>query len=293
MLKVAIIGLGVMGKNHLKTLKNIPNAEVIATCDPISKSEPNIAHYRNLDALLKNHTPEVAIIATPTSFHVESAKACMQKGINVLIEKPLARNLAEARELKEFASKMSVKAVLGHVERFNPVITALKNELKDKTIYAIHTTRISPFPARIADVGVLADLGVHDIDLIRFLSRREITESHIAKSRHRHATCEDSANISLKLQDDILAHIRLCWLSSFKQREVEILCKEGVFRADLIAQELKFYTHVDANSFTQKNIFVKKGEALAGELESFFALLRGESSDIASIDDGIETLKFI
>ncbi len=293
MLKFAVIGLGVMGKNHARALQNVADAKLVAACDPFTGGDFCCKHYGDLDKMLESEDLDAAVIATPTFAHKDAAIKCAQKGVNLLIEKPLASSAPQAREIAEAAKKLGIKAAVGHVERFNPAVCALKNELVQRRIYEIHTTRISPFPTRIGDVGVLADLAVHDIDLIRFISGEEILSSHILKSRRIHASCEDSANLSFELSGGATACARVSWLSPFKKRTIEVVCEGGVFEADLISQELKFYANLDANSFSQKSCFVKKSEALSGELNAFTSLLKGQNSDIATLEDGIRTLEVI
>ena len=293
MLKFAVIGLGVMGKNHARSLQNVADAKLVAACDPFTGGDFCCKHYGDLDKMLESEDLDAAVIATPTFAHKDAAIKCAQKGVNLLIEKPLASSVPQAREIAETAKKLGIKAAVGHVERFNPAVCALKNELAQRRIYEIHTTTISPFPTRIGDVGVLADLAVHDIDLIRFISGEEILSSHILKSRRIHASCEDSANLSFELSGGATACARVSWLSPLKKRTIEVVCEGGVFEADLISQELKFYANLDANSFSQKNCFVKKSEALSGELNAFTSLLKGQNSDIATIEDGIRTLEVI
>ncbi|MGP1484621.1 MAG: Gfo/Idh/MocA family protein [Campylobacter sp.] len=294
MLKFAIIGMGVMGKNHLNALQNgDTGAKVEAVCDVVAQDEFGCAFYNDLDNMLDNVSLDAAIIATPTFLHHQIAMKCIQKGLNLLIEKPVAMDLKQVDEIEFASKKLGVKVAVGHVERLNSAVLALKNELKDKKIYQINTTRISPFPARIADVGVLADLGVHDIDLIRFISEREIIDFNAIKTQKIHSKCEDDAILNFKLNDDITASSHVSWLYPFRKRSIEVVCDDGVFQADLMAQELKFYGKMDNSCFYQKLCFVKKGEALVAELKEFVKFLKDMPNKMANLNDGRETLKFI
>ena len=174
MLKFALIGLGVMGKNHYRALQNVAGVQIVALCEPFCKENFAQKIYTELDEMLESENLDAAVIATPTSLHKETALKCMQKGLNLLIEKPVCANAADAQILLEEAKRRDIKVAVGHVERFNPAITALKKELANEEIYSVQITRNAPFPQRITDVGILADLAVHDIDLIRFLSGKEI-----------------------------------------------------------------------------------------------------------------------
>ena len=168
MLKFALIGLGVMGKNHYRALQSVADVQIAALCDPFCKENFAQKIYVDLDEMLESENLDAAVIATPTSLHKEAALKCMQKGLNLLIEKPVCANAADAQILLEEAKRRDIKVAVGHVERFNPAIATLKKELENEEIYSVQITRNAPFPQRIADVGILADLAVHDIDLIRF-----------------------------------------------------------------------------------------------------------------------------
>ena len=238
MLKFALIGLGVMGKNHYRALQNVADVQITALCDPFCKE--NFAHkiYLGLDEMLESENLDAAVIATPTSLHKEAALKCMRKGLNLLIEKPVCANAADAQILLEEAQKRNLKVAVGHVERFNPAVAALKKELENEEIYSIQITRNAPFPQRIADVGILADLAVHDIDLIRFLSGKEIKSADIKCSRKIHAKFEDNAVLSFELEGEITALIATSWLAHRRKRTVEVACKGAVYEADLLNQSL-------------------------------------------------------
>lgn len=295
MLKIALIGLGSMGRNHYRILKSLPEVQVAALCEPSPKDKYPENIYKTADELLKNETPDAAVIAVPTFLHKETAVKCMEKGVHVFIEKPVAVNAADGRFILEQAKKNGVRTAIGHVERFNPVVRSLKQELKNKEIYNISITRVGPFPPRIADVGILTDLSVHDIDLIRFITDREITETNIFKSQKIHNHYEDNAVLSFRLDKDIVASITTNWLTPFKRRKIEVATKEAYYEADLMSQELLEYSaYTMNNSYAVRNCPVKKGEPLYNEMAAFAELVRtGSESDMATIEDSIQTLEIL
>ena len=293
MLKFALIGLGVMGKNHYRALQNVAGVQIVALCDPFCNENFAQKIYTELDEMLESENLDAAVIATPTSLHKEAALKCMRKGLNLLIEKPVCANAADAQILLEEAQKRNLKVAVGHVERFNPAIAALKKELENEEIYSIQITRNAPFPQRIADVGILADLAVHDIDLIRFLSGKEIKSADIKCSRKIHAKFEDNAVLSFELEGEITALIATSWLAHRRKRTVEVACKGAVYEADLLNQSLVKFSEFDASSYKTQNIFVKRTDPLTSELEDFVRLLSGEQSAGASIEDSLKTLKII
>jgi predicted dehydrogenase len=297
-MKIALIGLGVMGKNHLRILKGMGGVEIVGLCDPTLHDESEIRTYAEVDDMLKKETIDGAIISVPTPLHMDIALKCIAHQINVLIEKPLAASVSEAREIQQAVSQYRVKTAVGHVERFNPVVKSLIHEISDKTVYSINITRVGPFPPRITDVGVLVDLSVHDVDLIRFITnKKRIVESRIFKS-HKCWNCnnsEDNAVISLKLENEIITNITTNWLTPFKKRMIEVATDRAYYEANLLTQELKEYSAYKRDeSFVVRTCTVGKGEPLVQELRTFLQYLTtGDPDVLATIDDGIKTLEVI
>lgn len=296
MIKVGIVGLGVMGKNHLRVLQGIPQAQIVGLCDPIAQGDLGFELFKDIDSMLTNVELDAVIIATPTSLHKDMAIACMKKGISCLIEKPVAPSVAEAKEILEFAQKTKARVCVGHVERFNPVVSELKKSLADKEIYHIGITRVGPIPPRITDVGVLSDLSVHDIDIIRYVTNKEILRKNIFCSQKIHNNHEDTAILSFEIEGDIIASITTSWLTPFKKRCIEIATKDVYFEADLMNQTLREYSSFVAtnrlNSYALSDIFIKKQEPLQAQLEAFLHYVVSDNiSSLASIEDSMKTLE--
>ncbi|MCV6608546.1 MAG: Gfo/Idh/MocA family oxidoreductase [Campylobacterales bacterium] len=295
MIKIAVIGLGVMGKNHLRVLGNIPEVTVPCVCDPVAEGDFGVPLYKSVDEMLKNEKIDAAIIAVPTAFHKDVALRCIEKGVHLLIEKPVAPTAVEGAEIQRAASRANVKTAVGYIERFNPVVASLKSELSGKEIYSISITRVGPIPPRIADVGILTDLSVHDIDLIRFITGKEIIKSNIFKSQKIHNHYEDNAILSFELSGDITASITTNWLTPFKKRMAEIAAKEAYFEADLMNQRLCEYSHFEGtnkfNSYAISDVFVRKQEPLLNELEAFVNYIKTDDrGNLATIEDSIRTI---
>ncbi|WP_281950470.1 Gfo/Idh/MocA family protein [Nitrosophilus kaiyonis] len=293
MVNIAIIGLGSMGKNHYRILKNMSNVNITALCDIEKNSCYNEPFYIDIDEMLKNENIDAVIIAVPTFLHKNIALKVAQYNKDMFIEKPAASTIEDAKEILEIVEKKNLKSCIGHVERFNPAILNIKNELKKRTIYTIEITRVGPFPPRISDVGVLTDLAVHDIDLIRYITGKNILEKSIFKSQKIHNHYEDNAVLSFLLEDEIIASITTNWLTPFKRRKVEVACEKIYYEADLIAQTLQgFYDYQTDNSYRVRDFHIKKDEPLLKELEAFIKYLKsGDRGNLASIEDSIETLK--
>lgn len=294
-MRISVIGLGVMGKNHLRVLSNIQEVEVPCVCDPVAEGDFGALLYKDLDEMLKKEKLEAAVIAVPTAFHKAVALKCIEHGIHVLIEKPVAPSVMEGAEIQRAAIRANVKTAVGYIERFNPVVGALKAELENKEIYSISITRVGPIPPRIADVGILTDLSVHDIDLIRFITGKEIKKSNIFKSQKIHNHYEDNAILSFELNGDVTASITTNWLTPFKKRMIEIAAKEAYFEADLMNQGLSEYSHFEGtnkfNSYATSEVFIRKQEPLLNELEAFVHYVKtGERGNLATIDDSVRTI---
>ena len=293
MTKVAIIGLGAMGKNHYRILSTFEDVKVCALCDVVQNDPYNEPFFHDVDEMLDSAKPDAVIIAVPTFLHKEVALKCASRGIHIFIEKPAASTVQDAKDILDAVNAAGIKSCVGHVERFNPVVQALKNELSTKEIFSVAITRVGPFPPRIADVGVLTDLSVHDIDLIRFITHKDILNQAIFKSRKIHNHHEDNAVLSFELTDSVIANITTNWLTPFKKRKIEVACQDSYFEADLIAQSLTEYSSFSTNnSYVVRGCHIKKDEPLIKELETFLSYLKtGERGSLATIDDSIITLK--
>ena len=295
-MKIAIIGLGIMGKNHYRVLQNIVGVEIVGLCDPVTEDTFNHALYRDIDEMLNSVELDAVLIAVPTFLHKEVALKCIDKGLDIFIEKPVAPTVEEGEAILSAANAKGVKVAVGYVERFNPVVKALKDELQGKEIYTIAMTRVGPIPPRIADVGILTDLAVHDIDLIRFVSGEEITDVSIFKSQKIHNHHEDNAILSFQLTGDKIASITTSWLTPYKKRMMEVTAKEALFDADLMSQDLKEYSAFEAtntfNAFSTRSCIVRKEEPLVNELRAFVDYVKtGEIGDLATIEDSITTIR--
>mgnify|MGYP006278347493 CR=1 FL=1 len=295
-MRVGLIGMGVMGRNHYRVLHVIPEAELVAVCDERATDEIPERVYDRVDEFLDRETLDAVIVAVPTSSHLEVAAQVIEAGVPVLVEKPLASTVAEGTDLIERAHRAGVRAAVGHVERFNPVVRSLIHELADKEIYSINITRIGPFPPRINDVGVLVDLSVHDIDLVYCLTGgAALRESRIYKSIKRTGNREDNAVISMRLENDVVANITTNWLTPFKKRAIEVATNHAFYTADLMSQELTEYSdYSQNNSFVVRSCRVVKGEPLLGELRAFLHFAAtGDRDGLASLEDGLRPLEVI
>lgn len=296
-MKVGIVGFGVMGRNHYRVLKSIPSVSIEAIVEPMldGDSFEGVSLFKDIESLSKKVSLDALILAVPTPLHEDISLKAIDLGYNLLIEKPISQTSESGRKIEEAAKAKGVKCAIGHVERFNPVVEALKDEIRDKEIYSISITRVGPFPPRMANVGVLTDLSVHDLDLVRFISSREFKDMRIFKSQKIHNHSEDNAEISFLLGDDIVGNITTNWLTPFKRRRIEVSCKEAFYEADLISQELMEYSQYQKNnSYLTRWCFVQKGEPLRRELKAFIEFIKdGKEGHLATLEDSIKTLDIL
>jgi UDP-N-acetylglucosamine 3-dehydrogenase len=203
-IRVGLVGLGAMGRNHLRLLAGHQDVELVLVADPVADSlaaavasVPGARGAADALATLRHDEGlalDALVIASPTTTHLPLALAAIEGGIAVLVEKPLAATPAEADRIVAAAAEHGVPVAVGHVERFNPVVLELGRLLREgwlSTVYAITSRRAGPFPARIRDVGVTIDLATHDVDILSFVAGERPTRIAAETAQRVHESHED------------------------------------------------------------------------------------------------------
>jgi len=296
MLKIGVVGLGAMGKNHVRIYSELPEVELVGIADVNYGLAQSLAvryhtkPFNDYQELLKQDLDAVSI-AVPTSLHKEVAVNAAHAGVSILVEKPIADTVASAKEIIKAAEENNVKLMVGHVERFNPVIPIVKKEIENAEVSLIEVTRIGPFPPRVKDVGVVIDLATHDIDLIRYLTGSEFSKIYSLTSRSL-ARHEDAAILLFEMANGVLARVTVNWLTPFKVREITVATKEKFIKASLIDQKVTEYSKYKENdSYLVKELNVPFTEPLKLELQAFIDSIRNDTQPPASGEDGLKALE--
>ncbi|QJB58326.1 Gfo/Idh/MocA family oxidoreductase [Pseudodesulfovibrio sp. zrk46] len=296
-MKVGVVGLGWMGRVHLRNYTEM-NVEVVGVVDVDPKAREEVAAqfgvntYATLEELLENDLDAISV-CVPTSLHHETGLKIIEKKINLIIEKPLATTSIEGEELVKKAADMGVTLMVGHVERFNPAVQRVKELMGDaEDVISIQIERVGPYPPRIQDVGVIKDLGSHDIDLIRFLTGSEF-KSVYAVSSTSIGKHEDSALITAEMENGVLANITTNWVTPYKGRKINVACESKYIQANLITQEVKEYSAFSTydKSYSVREWPLMFREPVKEELNQFLDALRNNTTPPITGEDGLEVLK--
>ena len=252
-LRAGLVGLGMMGRHHARVLGSLDGVELVGVCDPMGdlhKVAGDLQVLKTVEELIALDI-DYAMVAAPTAFHEELALALASAGIHALIEKPLAVDTPSAERITDaFAAKKLVGAV-GHIERYNPALQQLRQRLDAGelgSVYQIATRRQGPFPARIADVGVIKDLATHDIDLTAWVARSpfvSVSAKTALKSGRPH---EDMVAAIGELENGIITNHLVNWLTPFKERLTIVTGERGALVADTLTADLTLYGNASVDT---------------------------------------------
>lgn len=307
-LKVGLVGLGVMGKNHARILSNLEGVNLLGVVEPSSTVDLHKSEYNflSLEDLL-DEKPDYCVVAAPAGLHKEVASQILEAGVNCLIEKPVALDFESAISIKKIADENSLIVGIGHVERYNSAVKQLHSRLLNGElgdIYQISTRRQGPFPSRIGDVGVVRDLGTHDIDLTMWLTGSSYKSISARTMKRSKREFEDMALVVGKLKNGVLINMIMNWLAPFKERNVLVIGEKGAFSAETLTSNLIFYKNGNFQiSQTSLAHFVgvsrgdvfsyefEKPEPLLLQHENFRDHLLGKKAEIVTLDEGIKAVE--
>lgn len=288
MVRVGVIGTGEMGRHHVRVYSEMKNVRLIGISDVDRErveslaAKYNTTAYTDFEELLKQDLDAVSI-AVPTTLHKEIALVAIESGASILIEKPIADTVSNADIIIEKAKEKGVKLMVGHIERFSPTIMALKKYIDKEEfgkIVSISATRVGPFEPRIRDVGIIMDLGVHDIDLMSYLYSEKIREVYASAGSVIHQF-EDYASIMLHFNNGNTGMIKTNWLTPHKIRRLEVTGTKGIAYANNIQSTLQVY-----NGKPEVEVELEKKEPLKSELEHFIECVGNGQNPTVSGEDG-------
>ena len=306
-LRLGLAGLGSMGRNHLRVISSHPDTILAAVADPTAEVlEAAVAQTRArgfADPLVMIATAELdgVVVAAPTNNHSALALAAIERGLPVLVEKPLAATVDDAIAIVSAARKRGVRVQVGHVERYNPAVLEMGRLIRAgwlSTIYAITSRRAGPFPARIRDVGVTIDLGTHDVDMLSWIAGERPVRVYAETSQRIHATHEDLAFGLMHFPSGATGFLDVDWLTPAKRRSLVAVGEEGMFELDYLTQRLTFTrSNVErpqtiagyATTFTGDvaEIPVVSVEPLRAQLDEFVRVLRTGDRPYVDGEDGL------
>jgi predicted dehydrogenase len=295
-LRVGVIGVGVMGSNHARVLAELPGVEFVGVADSDRAQAHSVAQALGCAefpdfASLIDEGVEAVTIAAPTHVHQEIALACIARGLHVLVEKPIASTIEEGRAIVAAARRAGVTLMVGHVERFNPAVQAIKDALRGEDILSIAITRVGPFPPRMSNVGVVIDLAVHDIDLIRWFTDSEIIEVQPQLSSAV-AEREDIALLQFRTASGVLAHINTNWLTPFKARDVQVATRRKYVMADLLTRQVtECFGFQPDGAYSMRHLPVGHAEPLRAEIAAFVASVRSGTTPAVTGEEGVASLE--
>ena len=313
-MKVAVIGVGSMGRNHARVYDELPDVELVAVVDSEKSlvagtaEKYNIRPYADYREMLEKEKPQAVSIAVPTAMHEQVGLAVMDAGAHVLMEKPIAATVEEGRRLIEKAHAMKTQLMVGHIVRFNPAIQVLKQKLMAGElgrIFQVFCRRAGPFPARIRDVGVVVDLAPHDIDTMRFLVGSEPIRVYAETEQRIHTDHEDLLWGTLRFADGVVGGLEINWLTPTKIRETLVLGERGLFRVDDLTQDLYFFENAQVKDVqwaafqtikgvsegSMTRFAISRYEPLKAELQAFLKAVQDGSPAPVSGEDGLAALK--
>ena len=316
-LKVVVIGAGHLGKEHARIYSEMPEVSLIGVVDTNKDAGEAVAqrcktrYYSSFEEILNK--VDVASVVVPTKSHYEIAKELLNNGIHVLVEKPMTGTVSEAEDLIKLSRQSSVILQPGYIERFNPALEAIKK--LDVSLKFIECHRLSPFTFRSADIGVVLDLMIHDIDIILYLSKSKVKKID-AVGVNVIANKEDIANARIQFEDGCVANITASRVSFEPMRRIRLFSENSYISLDYQKQEALIYKKspkltlksidienkgvsniTDLKNFSFgdmlkiERIKMNNQEPLRKELESFIDCVKNDKQPVVSGEEGIKAIK--
>ncbi|WAP52751.1 Gfo/Idh/MocA family oxidoreductase [Arthrobacter sp. ATA002] len=308
-LRAGLIGLGMMGRHHARVIRELDGVDLVGVADSFGDPHgvaDSLPVCSSVEELIEQGL-DMAVVAVPTVLHEEIALKLAAAGVHALVEKPIANDAASGTRIAQAFEDAGLVGAVGHIERFNPALQNLRERLEAGElgdVYQISTRRQGPFPARIADVGVVKDLATHDIDLTAWLAQSAYEDVFARTTSRSGREHEDMVSAVGHLTGGIITNHMVNWLSPFKERTTVVLGERGAFVADTISADLTFiengtfqtewesmaaFRGVAEGSSTR--FALAKREPLKMEHEAFRDAILGKSQRVVTLWEGLATLR--
>lgn len=308
-LRAGLIGIGAMGRHHARVLRETAGVDLVAVADP--GGDPygvagGLEVLADVQALIAAGL-DMAVVAVPTVYHEAIALVLAEAGVHTLIEKPIADSGAAGQRIVDAFDAAGLVGAVGHIERFNPALQELRKKLSAGElgeIFQIVTRRQGPFPARIADVGVVKDLATHDIDLTAWVAQSPYATINAQVAHRTGRQFEDMVLATGRLANGVIVNHTVNWLSPMKERTTIVTGERGAFVVDTASADLTFYangtiaTEWDSiaafRGVSEGDIIrfaLAKREPLRVEHEAFRDAVLGVRNDIVTLAEGLQTLR--
>ena len=310
MLKAGVLGAGHLGKIHLRLLQESKMYELVGFFDPFKENAKKVAKefgYKLFDSVEELIAAvEVVDIVTPTLSHFECAKKAIEKGRHIFIEKPITKTVLEAEAIKTLASQFHVQGQVGHVERFNPAFTAVKDKID--TPMFIETHRLAEFNPRGTDVPVVLDLMIHDIDIILSVVNSKVKNVH-ASGISVISETPDIANARIEFENGCVANLTASRISMKNMRKTRFFQKDAYISVDFLEKKSEIVRMKDVpnnpDEFAmilqnaegvKKQIYfdnpeIENNNAILDELESFADAINTDTKPVVSLSQGADALR--
>jgi UDP-N-acetylglucosamine 3-dehydrogenase len=312
-LRIGLIGGGRMGGFHLETYEKVERAAVTALADPAEEAAKTrigrrpIAWSADHHALLERDDVDAVSICSPSELHAQIALDAIAAGKHVLVEKPIATTLEDALRMAAAARAQGVKLMVGHIERFNPAVSKVRELIADGRIgrpYRVHATRVGPLPERIRDVGVAIDMATHDLDIMQLVLGMDITSVYAEGAQFQHPSKQDLVTCLLRFGDlGPYGLLDINWLTPEKKREITVIGERGMIHASYLTQDVWLTERAEAPSAWDELAVIRgdaegaavrfglrRVEPLRAELEAFTACVLDDTPEPVSAYDGCKTL---
>ncbi len=309
-MKVGVIGVGSMGQNHARVLAEM--GELAGVADPDAKAGKAVSsrfgcpYFPDHKSLIASAVDAVSV-CVPTNLHFSVGMDVIAAGRHLLVEKPLCDNVEDASKLVRAARAAGVVLAVGHIERHNPVVDSAKRHLEAGTWGQLITAgarRVSNFPDRVRDVGVIMDLAIHDVDVLRYLVGSPVASVFAVGGRQRHEAFEDHATILLSFADGVNGYVEVNWLTPMKVRKLSLTCLRNFVEIDYTAQAMTISSSTlgpldPANlyqvplDFDIRHVNLRKEEPLRREIQDFLNAVKEKREPKVNGEDAVETLRVL